>query len=173
MHALDLPRRYKTIFACGVIGLGGERKLTMQAMKRCYDHLLPGGIFAFDFSPRWNDPPAWLSRLPENRHSLPEQWPESSERRVLSDGAELEVAARTVSVDPLDESQVRQLRLRLWRNGKMVDEQIQTQRYEEYGINELVLMLKNAGFGEIEIYGDYRNEPATADHKALVFVAHN
>jgi len=43
MHELDLPRRYKTIYACGVIGLGGERRLTMQAMQRCYEHLRPGG----------------------------------------------------------------------------------------------------------------------------------
>jgi SAM-dependent methyltransferase len=35
MHELDLPRRYRTIFACGVIGLGGEHRLTMQAMQRC------------------------------------------------------------------------------------------------------------------------------------------
>jgi cyclopropane fatty-acyl-phospholipid synthase-like methyltransferase len=32
MHELDLPRRYRTIFACGVVGLGGERRLTMVAM---------------------------------------------------------------------------------------------------------------------------------------------
>ena len=28
IHALDLVRRYKTIFACGVIGLGGAKHLT-------------------------------------------------------------------------------------------------------------------------------------------------
>ena len=42
MHELDLPRRYRTIYACDVIGLGGERRLTMQAMQRCYEHLRPG-----------------------------------------------------------------------------------------------------------------------------------
>lgn len=29
----------------------------------------------------------------------------------------------------------------------------------------------HAGFGEIQILGDYSDEPATADHKVLVFVA--
>ena len=72
IHELDLPQRYRTIFACGVVGLGGERRLTLQAMQRCYEHLRPGGTFAFDYSPRWNDPPAWLSRLPETRQSLPQ-----------------------------------------------------------------------------------------------------
>lgn len=171
MHELDLPRRYKTIYACGVIGLGGERRLTMQAMRRCYEHLRTGGTFAFDLTARWNDEPAYLSRLPENRHSLPDEWPLSTERNLLADGTELEIAARTVSVDPLEETQTRQLRARLWRNGELLDEQVHTQRYEEYGKNELVLVLERAGFSDVQIFGDYSDEPATADHKQLIFVA--
>ena len=171
MHDLDLPRRYKTIYACGVIGLGGERRLTMQAIRRCYEHLRAGGKFAFDLTARWNDEPAYLSRLPENRHSLPDEWPLSTERKLLADGTELEIAARTVSVDPWEETQTRQLRARLWRNGELLEEQVHTQRYEEYGKNELVLVLERAGFSEIQIFGDYSDEPATADHKELIFVA--
>jgi len=171
MHELDLPRRYKTIYACGVIGLGGERRLTRQAMQRCYEHLRPGGTFAFTMTPRWNDPPAYLSRLPENRHALPEEWPSSTERNLLADGTELEIAVRTVSVDPLEETQTRQLRVRLWRNGELLEEQLHTQRYEEYGKNELVLVLERAGFSDVQIFGDYSYEPATADHKELIFVA--
>jgi SAM-dependent methyltransferase len=171
MHELDLPRRYRTIFACGVIGLGGERQLTMRAFQRCYEHLRPGGAFAFDMSPRWNDPPAWLSRLPEGRHSLPEEWPSSGERRRLADGTELEVVARTVAVDPLEEIQTRQLRARLWRDDELIKEEIHTQKYEEYGINELMLVLERAGFGDIRIFGNYSDEPATADHPVIIFVA--
>jgi hypothetical protein len=103
MHELDLPRRYRTIFACGVVGLGGERQLTIQAMRRCYEHLRPGGTFAFDYVVRWNDPPAWLSRLPERRQALPQESPESSERKPMADGCELELATRTVAMDPLEE----------------------------------------------------------------------
>jgi SAM-dependent methyltransferase len=171
MHELDLPRRYRTIFACGVVGLGGERQLTMQAMQRCYEHLRPGGIFAFDTAPRWNDPPAWLSRLPEQRQALPEEWPSSGERKLLSDGSELELVARTVSVDPLEEVQTRQIRARLWRKGELLKEEIHTQRYEEYGKNELMWVLRQAGFSKIQIFGDYSDEPATADHKVIIFVA--
>jgi len=171
MHELDLPRRYKTIYACGVVGLGGERQLTMQAMQRCYDHLRSGGTFAFDYSPRWNDPPAWLSRLPENRHALPQEWPESSERQLLADGSELEMATRTVVMDPLEDVATRQIRAWLWRNGKLLKEEVHTQKVEDYSKNELVLMLERAGFNETQIYGDYSDEPATADHEALIFLA--
>jgi hypothetical protein len=171
MHELDLPRRYKTIFARGVIGLGGERALTMEAMKRCYEHLRNGGIFAFDYMVRWNDPPAWLSRLPENRKSLPQAWPESAARERLSDGTEIELAARTISTDPLENVAVRQIRARLWNQDELIKEEIHTQKLDDYSKNELVLILERAGFEDLQIFGDFRDEPATADHNNLIFVA--
>jgi SAM-dependent methyltransferase len=170
MHELDLPRRYRTIYACGVIGLGGERRLTLQAMQRCHDHLRSGGIFAFNYTVRWNDLPAWLSRLPENRRALPEAWPESSERKLLADGCELEMAARTVSTDPLENIATRQMRLRLWRKDELLLEEIHTQNLEDYNKDELVLMLERSGFSDIQIFGDFSDEPATADHEELIFV---
>lgn len=171
MHELDLPRRYRTIFACGTLGLGGEQKLTLRTMRRCYDHLRPGGVLAFDYSPRWNDPPAWLGRLPDVRHALPQDWPEAGERRTLSDGTQLEIVARTVAMDPLENVAVRQIRARLWKDGTLIKEEIHTQKVGDYSKNELLLMLERAGFNEIRVTGDYRDEPATADHDNLIFIA--
>jgi SAM-dependent methyltransferase len=170
MHELDLPRRYRTIYACGVIGLGGVHRLTMQAMQRAHEHLRPGGTFAFNYMVRWNDPPAWMSRLPENRRALPDEWPEAGERQRLPDGTELEMVARTVEVDPLENVATRQMRARLWRDGELVKEEIHTQKLDDYTKNELVLMLERAGFSDIRIFGDFTDEPATADHGELVFV---
>jgi hypothetical protein len=171
IHELDLPRRYRTIYACGVIGSGGDQKLTTQAIQRCYDHLRPGGTFAFDYSVRWNDPPAWLSRLPENRHALPQEWPSSNERELLSDGSEMELATRTIAMDPLENVATRQIRVRLWRDGELVKEEIHTQMVEDFSKHELVLMLERAGFGDIQIYGEYSHAAATPDHRELSFVA--
>ena len=53
----------------------------------------------------------------------------------------------------------------------MLEEQVHTMRYEEYGKNELVLVLEHAGFRDIQIFGDFTDEPATADHNELIFVA--
>jgi len=171
MHQLDLPRRYRTIFARGVFGLGGERRLSLQAMQRCYDHLRPGGVLAFDYMVRWNDPPAWLSRLPDNRSSLPEDWRPNSERKQMTDGSEIEMTARTVAVDPLEQTATRQIRARLWRDGKLVQEEIHTQRLDDYNKGELVLMLEVAGFEDIQVFGDFSDETATMDHSDLIFVA--
>jgi SAM-dependent methyltransferase len=171
MHELDLPRRYKTIFARGVIGLGGEHRLTMQAMQRCYEHLRPGGIFAFDYMVRWNNPPAWLARLPKYRRSPPEEWPTSTERERLADGTEFEIATRTLETDPLENVATRQIRARLWRGDTLLEEEIHTQKLDDYSKNELVLMLERAGFEDIQLFGDFSDEPATADHKDLIFIA--
>jgi SAM-dependent methyltransferase len=115
MHELDLPRRYRTIFACGVVGLGGVKEQTRHAMQRCYEHLRPGGVLAFDYQVPWNDPGYWAGNLPENRRSLPLDWFEPiGERRPLADGDELENTVRIVSQDPLEGIAVRDIRHRLW-----------------------------------------------------------
>jgi len=170
-HKLDLPRRYRTIFSCGVIGLGGDWRHAMQAIQRCYEHLRQGGTFAFDYSPRWNDPPAWLSRLPEGRRSLPQEWPAAGERQPLADGSELELVTRTIVMDPLDEVATRQIRARLWRDGELIKEEVHTQKVGDFSVHEFILMLERAGFSDITITGDYHDEPATADHTALIFIA--
>ena len=172
MHELDLPRRYKTIIACGVIGLGGSKLLTRGAMQRCYEHLRPGGTFAFDYNVPWNDPPYWAGNLPENRRALPLDWFEpSAERKVLSNGDELENTVRIVSQDPLEDIAVRDIRFRLWRDGELIQEEIHTMKMEGYTKNELVLMLEWAGFEDIQIFGDYRDEMASMDHHNLIFVS--
>lgn len=102
---------------------------------------------------------------------MPDDWPEAGERELLADGSEIELVARTVAMNPLEEVAVRQLRARLWRDGELIAEEIHTQKLEDYSKNELLLMLERAGFSTIEIYGDYSDEPATADHRNLVFVA--
>ena len=171
MHELDLPRRYRLIFACGVIGLGGNRELTMRALQRCYVHLKPHGVLAFNYAARWNDPPAWLARLPENRNALPQAWPPSGVRHALPDGTELELVARTVSTDPLENVAVRQIRARLWQEDELLREEIHTQHLDDYSKNEMVLMLERAGFSKFQIFGDYTDEPVTADHREMIFVA--
>ncbi len=63
-HELDLPRRYRTVFMCGALGVGSTRAEEMEALRRVYDHLEPGGTFVLD-----NEVPVrgrqWLEVLAE------------------------------------------------------------------------------------------------------------
>jgi SAM-dependent methyltransferase len=171
-HELDTARTYNTIFACGLIGLGGSKHLTRLGMQRCYEHLNPGGAFVFDYEVPWNDGPYWQGWLPEGRRSLPTDWFEpEAERKLMSDGDRMEDTVRIISQDPLNGIAVRQIRFRIWRDGEMIQEDIQTMKSEGYLKDELVLMLELAGFDDVQIFGDYSDEPATMDHKNLLFVA--
>ncbi len=169
MHELDLPRRYKTIFACGVIGLGGSKRLARLGMQRVYEHLRPQGVFAFDLQAPWNDAPYWQGFLKENRRNLPLDWFPPN-RKMTSDGDELETSVQIFSQDPLTEVSVHKFRVRLWRDGKMIQEEFHVMKTECYSTSELLLMLELAGFQDVQIFGDYP-EPATADHENLIFVA--
>ena len=46
-----------------------------------------------------------------------------------------------------------------------------TLRENVYLKQELVLMLKLAGFRDISVRGDWTDEPATAEHEDLIFTA--
>src|SRR5437763_209003 len=102
MHELDLPRTYKTIFACGSFGIGGDRQMDLEALRRFYHYLQPGGVFAFDHSLPYDDARWWQYWLYENRSQLPRAWAPSGERRLASDGTEYEQWARVLDLDPLE-----------------------------------------------------------------------
>lgn len=59
----------------------------------------------------------------------------------------------------------------MWRGEELLKEEIHTMKLEDYSQNELVMMLEQAGFEDIQIYGDHTHEPANTDHENLVFVA--
>jgi hypothetical protein len=80
-------------------------------------------------------------------------------------------AEDSITSDPLEEVATRQIRARLWQNGELLQEEVHTQKVEDYSKHELLLILERAGFSDITITGDYHDEPATADHTKLVFVA--
>jgi len=61
MHELDLPRRYRTIVVCGGFGLGGNRDHDVEALRRIYEHLEPGGLFVVDNEVTFNDSDRWQS----------------------------------------------------------------------------------------------------------------
>ena len=48
MHELELPRTYRTIVVCGAFGLGGERDHDVEALRRLFEHLEPGGTLVLD-----------------------------------------------------------------------------------------------------------------------------
>ena len=59
LHQLDLPRRYQTIVACGVFGIGVSRQQDFMTLQQFYRHLLPGGMLILDWEPAYADARLW------------------------------------------------------------------------------------------------------------------
>jgi SAM-dependent methyltransferase len=171
MHELDLPRRYKTILVCGGFGIGSTRAEDIQALDRFNDHLEPGGTLVFDKDAPYADRARWRYWLRDEHRSLPEPWPTRGDRRRAEDGAEYELRVRLAALDPLDQRLTYELQASMWRGGRLVGEEEHRLTERLYFRDELVMMLEQAGFAEIRVFGGYSDRPARADDDILVFSA--
>lgn len=171
MHAFNLPRRYKMIYLCDSFGLSGSRENDLETLRRCHAHLMDNGALLVNIQAEYTSSEDWNQWSSENCRALPEPWPEEGSRRVASDGSEHVSRFRTVQVDPLEQSFTRQVRLEKWEAGRLAASEEYSLRGNTYFKPELLLMLKTTGFREITVSGNYTDEPASAEHRELVFIA--
>ena len=174
MHELELERRYRTIFMCGAFGIGGRRDHDRETLRRAYRHLEPGGalLIANHWLPYGEvDEKRWARWLPGHRDGSPGAWPADGERRRFADGDEVEWLSRPSALDPLEQRLTMDVRVRLWHSGEVIKEE--TYRLEEslYFVQEVLLMLDDAGFRDVRVEGGYSGRLATADDGIVVFVA--
>ena len=171
MHALALPRRYRTIYVCGAFGLGSSRSEDIEALDRFRDHLEPGGTLLLDIEVPYADPMHWKYWLAEERGALPLPERPTRERRRASDGREYALGSRLVAVDPLDQSYTLEMRAERWRDDVLEAEEIHRLDARCYFVHELRLLLERAGFGDIVVHGDHVVADPTPDDEFVVFVA--
>ena len=172
MHELQPPRAYKTAFVCGAFGLGSTRAQDLQALDRLYDVLEPGGTLVLDNEVPYANPRQW-AHWPKGdvRSELPRPWREPEERRKGSDGNDYALVSRMVELDPLEQRAVLEMRAYMWRNDHLLAEEEHAITINLYFRNELLLMLERAGFVDVLVHGDHKEQEPTPDHDFLVFVA--
>ena len=163
LHELDVPRRYRLIYMCGVFGIGGRRDRDREALRRARAHLEPGGALLIVHT--------WPAGEPEYPPELPEPWPESGKRRTCADGDELELISRQAALDPVDVVETLEIRARLWHRGAVVQEEQYRLLEIVYTPAEIVSMLRDAGFGDVVIEGNYTSVPALPDETTVILVA--
>jgi len=170
-HELDLPRRYRTVIACGSFGIGGRRDRDLETLGRIHRHLEPGGTLVMD-QQLANDrsEEVWTRWLP-GRSWSPRPWPEHGERRRAANGDEIELETRLIVFDPIEARHTLEIRARLWRGGALVGEETGALEESLYLVPEVRLMLTTAGFGEVRVEGPYTGRPAVATDGTVVFVA--
>jgi SAM-dependent methyltransferase len=171
MHDLALPRTYRTIVVCGGFGLGGSRQQDQEALTRFFYHLEPGGVLLLDTHLPYQDADEWRYWVKEERRKLPEPWPGHSTRKRAENGDEIELRQRLAALDPLEQVATREMRAILWRDGQAVQQEDYTLLERYYFRNELLAMLAMAGFGEVQVHGDYTGQDASPESGILVYIA--
>jgi SAM-dependent methyltransferase len=173
MHELDPPRKYRTIFVCGGFGLGSTRTQDQQALRRFHEHLEPGGNLVFDNENPYSSGYPWRYWRKDERAQVPRAWEplDEAERRRGSDGAEYALQSRVLDLDPLEQRATYEMRAGMWREGDLVRQEEHTLHINFYFKNELLMLLERAGFEDVVVHGDHRDEPATRDDDFLLFVA--
>jgi SAM-dependent methyltransferase len=171
LHELAPPRRYNTIVACGVFGLGSTREQDEEALRRFHDCLEPGGKLLLDNEMPYANTRRWPSWTKEGRSNLPEQWPPGGKRTRAADGSERELRTRAISLDPLDQTLVMEIRADKWVDGSPVATELHTLSMRTYFHLELLLMLDAAGFTVDAVHGDHARQAATGNSDFLVYVA--
>jgi len=173
MHELDIPRRYRTIVLCGGFGLGGHREHDAEGLRRLCEHLEPGGLLVLDNEVPYASSPShwWKYWLKEGRAELPRPWREKGEGRVGSDGVEYELRSRVVDLDALSQRITLEMRASMRRDGELLAEDEHVLVMTLYFTHEIVLMLGQAGFVDVELRAGYTDAPPTRDDDFVVFFA--
>jgi SAM-dependent methyltransferase len=171
MHELDLPRRYRTIYVCGGLGLGSTREQDQEALRRLHDHLEPGGRLVLDNEVPYSGASTWSHWPPGTREDLPQPEQPPTDRRLAPDGDEYALRTRLLDLDPLGQQEVHEIHALQWRDGDLVAEERHRLTVNLYFRGELVLMLERAGFADVQVRGEYNDLEPTPDDHFLVYVA--
>ena len=170
LHELDLPRQYQTIVACGVFGIGVSREQDFMTLQRFHQHLLPDGVLLLEIYLPYEDAKVWPLWRKDARTHLPEPWPEYV-GKIPEDDHEYELHYRLISVDPLNQRTVGEMRNLLFKDKQLVSDEIYTLTSNYYLRNEMLMLLEKAGFTVDAEKGEWTDADASADHDVIVYFA--
>lgn len=166
--SLDRPRAYGTIFSIGSFAIGGNPGRDAAALRRIYDHLLPGGAVVLSYELLLSEGEL---RLADPARVYPSPWPETGTRATLSDGDELELLSRTAGYDASLRCQALGIRARLWRGGRLQMEEEGSLLCTYYRPDDLRVMLEAAGFAGVVVEGPYTARPPEPEDDTVVVTA--
>jgi SAM-dependent methyltransferase len=111
----------------------------MSVLQRFNDHLAPGGLLLVDLPPM-----SFLEAV-----AAPRSW-------IAANGDRLTLESRMALSDPIAQRRVNHDRYDRWRDGKLVESELELFAYRVWGLKEFELTLAAAGFTDIEVCGNYR-----------------
>lgn len=160
LKELALPHKYEAIIIpAGSFLLIEQREEATQVLKRLYEHLEPGGrlildLFLPDSSFNSSDLGVWKGSA---THHFP-------------NGDIITMDSKYVEADYFfKQYSVRYLKYEKWRDGSLIQTELQRLAMRWYGVEEFKFILENIGFSDISVSADfeYGKQPS---HGKQVFV---
>ena len=167
MQDLDLPRQYRLIYvSCGTFCLIIDREQAMEALRRMAAHLMPGGLLVFNlFWPYKESEPLFeAERVPGGVWNP--MW-----THALPDGSQVVQSFKRLHVDRVEQVMNAHRRYQLVQDGQVVREEIFASDERWYSKHEVVLMLEKVGFRDVQVTGDWTDQPFAEPQGSMVFVA--
>lgn len=136
---------YERSFAAIVVPVGTFTLIDdfaegLAVLRRFFDHLEPGGRLMIDLLPL-----AYLTNeAPDIR-----TW-------TAENGDLLRIEGRAVEIDLCRQRRVTHDRYERWRDGRLLESELEVMAFRLWGVNEFELALAAAGFGEITVRSDYQ-----------------
>ncbi|MGI2294488.1 class I SAM-dependent methyltransferase [Paenibacillus sp. GXUN7292] len=142
LQKLSLPHKYAAIIIpAGSFLLIEDREQSLQALKRLYDHLLPGGRLILDLF------------LPDNQFEAGQTSPISTYH--MPDGDMITMESTLVETSFFHQYKVSYLKYEKWREGALIQTELQRFALRWYGVEEFKLLLEHIGFQDIVISADF------------------
>jgi SAM-dependent methyltransferase len=148
MDKLDLPRKYQTILVpSSSFQLLLEERLPLLAIRRFYEHLLPGGVLAMPFMTLWKQGDPLESEF--NREVVRSE-----------DGATIRRWS-SVRFDPQTDIEHTIDRYEIIRDGQVIasEEHRQSPATRSYTQEQAVALYQEAGFHGIQVFHVFTFEP--------------
>ena len=160
MEALELPRRYRTIFVPSssfllLTDLGDA----VEAAHRFFAHLESGGVLLMPFMVLWpgKEPP---------QHDVWSDWFKAGQARRSEDGAIVRRQQR-VKFDLEEQLEHTEDRYQVVVNERVVEEEVQlmSPATRWYSQEQSVLVFREAGFVDVRVTSGFTLDPVTSDDR--------
>jgi SAM-dependent methyltransferase len=159
LQSLSLPERYEAILIPGgSFMLMEDRQVSLNVLKRLYEHLQPGGRLLLDYF------------LPDTNFQLGSLGAPAT--FSLPDGDIITMEKTLVEADLYLQHKVTYLKYEKWRNGALLQTELQRLAMRWYGVEEFKLILESVGFTDVALSADYQyGQAPTRAGQTYVFEA--
>lgn len=140
LENFSLSHKYKAIvMPTGSFCLIDNRKASVQTLRNFKNHLVAGGRIMIDLL-------------------FPDQFKSgevATEAFTLPNGEGMTLESKAIKMDWINQTTVTYLKYEKWKNGKLIDTELQEFKLVWYGIEEFKLLLEKVGFTNISCSSGY------------------